>query len=85
MAASSFQFGNNLGIGIGRKGITGVDERIWPLIFTPLGLILIFWAKNLYKVIEKIMMFMVMIMILAFVNILILHQSLKIRKQKRLF
>lgn len=67
MAASSFQFGNNLGIGIGMKGITGIDERVWPLIFTPLGLILIFWAKDLYKVIEKIMMFMVMIMILAFV------------------
>ncbi|MCK4465318.1 MAG: Nramp family divalent metal transporter [Bacteroidales bacterium] len=67
MAASSFQFGNNLGIGIGMKGITGIDERVWPLIFTPLGLILIFWAKNLYKVIEKIMMVMVMIMIIAFV------------------
>ena len=67
MAASSFQFGNNLGIGIGMKGITGIDERVWPMIFTPLGLILIFWAKNLYKVIEKIMMVMVMIMITAFV------------------
>ncbi len=67
MAASSFQFGNNLGIGIGMKGITGIDERVWPLIFTPLGLILIFWAKNLYKVLEKIMMVMVMIMITAFV------------------
>lgn len=67
MAASSFQFGNNLGIGIGMKGITGIDERVWPLIFTPLGLILIFWVKNLYKVIEKIMMVMVMIMIIAFV------------------
>ena len=67
LAASSFQFGNNLGIGIGMKGITGIDERVWPLIFTPLGLILIFWAKNLYKVLEKIMMIMVMIMITAFV------------------
>lgn len=72
MAASSFQFGNNLGIGIGMKGITGIDERVWPLIFTPLGLILIFWAKNLYKVIEKIMMVMVMIMIIAFVFNLVL-------------
>jgi len=72
MAASSFQFGNNLGIGIGMKGITGIDERVWPMIFTPLGLILIFWAKNLYKVIEKIMMVMVMIMIIAFVFNLVL-------------
>lgn len=66
LAASSFQFGNNLGIGLGMHGITGIDERVWPIIFTPLGIVLIFWAKNLYKVLEKLMMVMVMIMILAF-------------------
>ena len=36
LSASSFQFGNNLGIGIGMNGITGIDERVWPLLFTPL-------------------------------------------------
>lgn len=66
LAASSFQFGNNLGVGIGMQGITGIDEQVWPLIFTPLGIILLFWAKNLYKVLEKLMMILVMIMILAF-------------------
>ncbi len=66
LSATSFQFGNNLGIGIGMHGITGIDERVWPLIFTPLAMLLIFWAKNLYKVLEKLMMVMVMIMILAF-------------------
>jgi NRAMP (natural resistance-associated macrophage protein)-like metal ion transporter len=72
LSTSSFQFGNNLGIGIGMEGITGINERIWPLIFTPLGIILIFWAKNLYKVLENLMKFMVMIMILAFfINLLL--------------
>jgi NRAMP (natural resistance-associated macrophage protein)-like metal ion transporter len=66
LSASSFQFGNNLGIGIGMNGITGIDERVWPLIFTPLGMVLLFWAKNLYKVLEKLMMILVMVMILAF-------------------
>ncbi len=66
LSATSFQFGNNLGIGIGMQGITGIDERVWPLIFTPLAMLVIFWAKNLYKVLEKMMMVMVMIMILAF-------------------
>ena len=47
LSTSSFQFGNSLGIGIGMEGITGIDERVWPLIFTPLGIVLIFWAKNL--------------------------------------
>lgn len=72
LSASSFQFGNNLGIGIGMEGITGIDERVWPLIFTPLAIVLIFWANNLYKVLEKLMMVMVMIMILAFLFNLLL-------------
>lgn len=66
LSTSSFQFGNTLGIGIGMEGITGIDERVWPLIFTPLGIVLIFWAKNLYKVLENMMKLLVMIMILAF-------------------
>ena len=40
LSTSSFQFGNNLGIGIGMQGITGVDERVWPMVFTPLALLL---------------------------------------------
>jgi NRAMP (natural resistance-associated macrophage protein)-like metal ion transporter len=72
LSTSSFQFGNNLGIGIGMQGITGVNERVWPLIFTPLGIILIFWARNLYRVLENLMKFMVMIMIIAFFINLIL-------------
>ena len=72
LSTSSFQFGNNLGIGIGMQGITGINERVWPLIFTPLGIILIFWAKNLYKVLENLMKFLVMIMIIAFFLNLIL-------------
>ena len=66
LAASSFQFGNNLGVGIAMQGITGIDERVWPFIFTPSAMVLLFWAKNLYKVLEKLMMVLVMVMILAF-------------------
>jgi manganese transport protein len=72
LSTSSFQFGNNLGIGIGMEGITGINERVWPLVFTPLGIILIFWAKNLYKVLENLMKILVMIMIIAFFINLIL-------------
>lgn len=72
ISASSFQFGNNLGIGIGMREITGVDERVWPVVFTALGIVLIFMAKDLYKVIEKLMMVMVMIIIISFMFNLIL-------------
>lgn len=71
-SASSFQFGNNLGIGIGMREITGVDERVWPIVFTALAIILIFFAKDLYKVIEKLMLVMVMIIIISFIFNLIL-------------
>jgi manganese transport protein len=72
LSTSSFQFGNNLGIGIGMEGITGISERVWPVIFTPLGIILIFWAKDLYKVLENLMKILVMIMILAyFINLIL--------------
>jgi NRAMP (natural resistance-associated macrophage protein)-like metal ion transporter len=66
LAASSFQFGNNLGVGLAMEGITGIPEWIWPLIFTPFGILLVFWAKNLYKILEKLMIAMVMIMVIAF-------------------
>lgn len=67
LAALSFQFGNNLGVGMGMETLTGIDIKLWPLIFTPLAIVLIFFTKNLYKTLEKLMMFMVMAMILAFV------------------
>lgn len=72
LSTSSFQFGNNLGIGIGMEGITGIQERVWPIVFTCFGILLIFWAKNLYKVLERLMISMVMIMIFAFVLNLVL-------------
>ncbi|MEN8191707.1 MAG: Nramp family divalent metal transporter [Bacteroidota bacterium] len=68
LSASSFQFGNNLGIGIALREITGINETVWPLIFTPLAILLVFWAKKLYKVLEKMMMVIVMVMIIAFVT-----------------
>lgn len=77
LSASSFQFGNNIGIGIGMQGITGIDERIWPLVFTPLAILLIFFAKNLYKVLENIMMLLVMVMIVAFfINLLLVKPAI---------
>jgi len=76
-AATSWQFGNNLGIGIAMSAITGVNESVWPLIFTPLGIALIFYAKNLYKILEKLMMWMVMIMIAAFAfNLVLIRPNL---------
>ncbi len=72
LAALSWQFGNNLGIGIAMKEITGINESVWPVIFTTAGVILIFYAKNLYNILEKLMTAMVMIMIISFTINLVL-------------
>lgn len=66
MAATSFQFGNNLGVATAMKALTGTPDYVWPLLFTPLGLLLVFFTKNLYKVLEKLIMVLVSVMILAF-------------------
>ncbi|WP_282113097.1 Nramp family divalent metal transporter [Maribacter stanieri] len=78
LAAMSFQFGNNLGVGMGMKTLTGINETIWPLIFTPLAIVLVFFTKNLYKALEQIMMTMVVILILAFIiNLIFIKPDLE--------
>ncbi|MCK0147204.1 Nramp family divalent metal transporter [Arenibacter sp. F26102] len=78
LAALSFQFGNNLGVGMGMQTLTGINETVWPLIFTPLAILLVFYSKNLYKALEQIMMFMVVILILAFIiNLVFIRPDLE--------
>jgi len=67
LASLSFQFGNNLGVGMGMESITGINVQIWPAVFTIFAIILIFVAKNLYATLEKLMMYIVMLIIMAFV------------------
>ena len=71
LTASSFQFGNNLGVATALQSLTGIEEYVWPLVFTPSAIILVLFAKNLYKVLEKLMMVLVMLMIFAFVTNLV--------------
>ena len=77
LSAASFQFGNNLGIATGMHGLTGISETIWPLLFTTLAIVFIFWAKNVYKILEKMMMIMVLVMIIAFfINLVFVKPNL---------
>ena len=43
-----------------------------PLIFTPAAMIMIFWAKDIYKILEKLMLVLVLTMIIAFVANLVM-------------
>ncbi|RPH92085.1 MAG: divalent metal cation transporter [Calditrichaeota bacterium] len=66
LMASSFQFGNNLGVATAMDGLTGINVKVWPFFFTGSAVILVFFAKKLYRILEKMMMVLVMMMILAF-------------------
>ena len=66
LAASSFQFGNNLGAATALNAITGIHESVWPVVITSLAILLIFFARNLYKLLEKLMLALVVVMIIAF-------------------
>jgi len=68
LVAASFQFGNNLGIATAMEELTGVGSHVWPLIFTPIAMILVFWGKRVYQILERLMITMVLIMIVAFVS-----------------
>ncbi|MBN1560038.1 Nramp family divalent metal transporter [candidate division KSB1 bacterium] len=64
--ATSFQFGNNLGVATALHSLTGIRENVWPLFFTGAAIVLVFFAKSLYRILEKLMMVLVMTMIIAF-------------------
>jgi len=66
LVTAGFQFGNNLGVAFAASGLVGGPVWIWPLVFTGLSLSFLFAAKHLYRWLERFMMVLVGLMILAF-------------------
>lgn len=64
---AGFQFGNNIGVAVAMRGLTGIDAAVWPVVFTILAIAFMLTAKQIYKLLERVMMVLVAIMILAFV------------------
>ena len=67
LVVAGFQFGNNLGLATAMEGITGVSGKWWPILFTVVALALMFGAKHLYQVLERLMKVLVGIMVFSFV------------------
>lgn len=63
--ATSFQSGNSVGVGIALAEPTSTPVEFWIILFNILGLGLLFF-KDLYKVLEKLMIALVAMMLLAF-------------------
>ncbi|WP_154661638.1 Nramp family divalent metal transporter [Bacillus ndiopicus] len=65
LVCASFQAGNAIGTGIAVEAITGVNSKVWIIVGTVLAVGLLFFT-HFYKILEKLMLVLVIIMLLAF-------------------
>ncbi|MEW4566735.1 Nramp family divalent metal transporter [Tautonia sp. JC769] len=81
LMSASFQFGNNLGVTTATASVTDnwasrslsaaigrpvAEEQIWPFVFTGTAILMVAFTKNLYRLIERVMIVLVLVMIAAF-------------------
>lgn len=73
LVTAGFQAGNNMAVGHAVNGLvpSAIPMWVWPIVFTVLSILFLVWAKSVYKWLERGMMALVAIMILAFVGNLI--------------
>ncbi|MDR2915924.1 MAG: Nramp family divalent metal transporter [Tannerella sp.] len=70
MVCTSFQTGNSVGVGIAIGELTGTNNSLWILVFNCIGITLLFF-RNFYKVLEKLMLVLIGMMLIAFLITLI--------------
>jgi len=71
IVCAGFQCGNNLGVGMAMNAIFGGPIWLWAIVFTVLAISFLFYFKSLYQALEKLMMGLVILMIVAFVSNLV--------------
>lgn len=71
LVAISFQAGNSTGVAISIAEASGSNPKIWVVVFNIIGILLLFF-KSFYKVLEKIMIALVLLMLLSFLTTAIL-------------
>lgn len=70
LVCASFQTGNSVGVGIAIGELTNTSNAIWIVFFNLIGIVLLFF-KEFYKVLEKLMLILVGLMLIAFMITLI--------------
>lgn len=70
LVCTSFQAGNSVGVGIAIGELTGTSNAIWIIVFNLVSIGLLFFRK-FYNVLEKVMMSLVGVMLLAFLTTLL--------------
>ena len=64
---ATFQFGNAIGVTAGMQALWGgVSPYVWPVVFSLAAIVFLFTFKNLYRYVEHIMRFFLVLMFLAF-------------------
>ena len=71
LVTTSFQAGNSIGVGIAIAEASGTKPWVWVLVFNVLGLALLFF-RSFYKMLERLMIALVGLMLLAFITTLFL-------------
>jgi len=65
---AAFQFGNSLGVTAGTEAMFGgVSPYVWPVVFTTAAIVFMFAFRRMYLVIEKMMVFFLILMVVAFI------------------
>lgn len=73
LVATSFQAGNSTGLGIALGEATQTNPKIWIVVFNLIGIVLLFF-RSFYKLIEKVMLVLVLVMLLCFLVTLLFIQ-----------
>jgi len=69
----SFQAGNAIGAGLAFAELSGTSTSVWVIFFALLAIILLFF-RSFYKILEKIMIGLVLLMLVSFFLTLLLSQ-----------
>lgn len=65
LVTASFQAGNAVGSGLAASSIVGLSSTFWIVVTTLIGVALLF-AKSFYKILEKLMLGLVLLMLVSF-------------------
>lgn len=71
LVTASFQAGNAIGSGVALGVLTGTSQNFWTILFTLVAISLLFF-KDFYKILEKLMLVLVVIMLFSFLTTLII-------------
>jgi Mn2+/Fe2+ NRAMP family transporter len=76
LICAGFQTGNNIGVGLSMSALFGGGISVWAIVFTVVALYFLWSSDNVYKILEKIMMLLVLIMIITFfANLFMIHPN----------